>query len=132
MFNGRFYNKPGHLGMTRQQLKDALAGIEYIANDSIATPNITLSVEDVTTLFTDGTVDVDITVDIDADKQPGKLFVEDPEGNTAIAYVSAIKPDYVFYDYLSYNSTLNKTLYLIVRIARATPTAAHIIRKILD
>ena len=25
-FNGRFYNKPGHLGMTRQQLKDALAG----------------------------------------------------------------------------------------------------------
>lgn len=23
-FNGRFYNKPGHLGMTRQQLKEAL------------------------------------------------------------------------------------------------------------
>lgn len=26
LFNGKYYNKPGHLGMTRQQLKDALAG----------------------------------------------------------------------------------------------------------
>lgn len=26
LFNGKFYNKPGHLGMTRQQLKEALAG----------------------------------------------------------------------------------------------------------
>lgn len=24
LFNGKYYNKPGHLGMTRQQLKDAL------------------------------------------------------------------------------------------------------------
>lgn len=26
LFNGKYYNKPGHLGMTRQQLKEALAG----------------------------------------------------------------------------------------------------------
>lgn len=26
-FNGRFWNKPGHLGMTRQQLKDALQAL---------------------------------------------------------------------------------------------------------
>ena len=26
LFNGKYYNKPGHLGMTRQELKEALAG----------------------------------------------------------------------------------------------------------
>lgn len=26
LFNGKYYNKPGHLGMTRQQLIEALAG----------------------------------------------------------------------------------------------------------
>ena len=26
LFNGKYYNKPGHLGMTRQQLKEALEG----------------------------------------------------------------------------------------------------------
>ena len=26
LFNGKYYNKPGHLGMTRQQLKEALDG----------------------------------------------------------------------------------------------------------
>ena len=27
LFNGKYYNKPGHLGMTRQQLKDALKAL---------------------------------------------------------------------------------------------------------
>ena len=26
LFNGKYYNKPGHLGMTRAELKEALAG----------------------------------------------------------------------------------------------------------
>lgn len=26
LFNGKYYNKPGHLGMTRDELKEALAG----------------------------------------------------------------------------------------------------------
>ena len=26
LFNGKYYNKPGHLGLTRQQLKEALEG----------------------------------------------------------------------------------------------------------
>lgn len=27
LFNGKYYNKPGHLGMTRAELKEALAGV---------------------------------------------------------------------------------------------------------
>ena len=26
LFNGKYYNKPGHLGMTRTELKEALQG----------------------------------------------------------------------------------------------------------
>lgn len=80
LFNGKYYNKPGHLGMTRQQLKEALDG------GGIKTVIVELTAEEALTIYQDGTV----TKSIEITGQPSIMAIATPEGNSLLCYLSLI------------------------------------------
>ena len=104
LFNGKYYNKPGHLGMTRQELKEAIQGAvdnNLVDVDNLV-PNIELSVADVLTLISTGYIN-DVTVTgLTGNPYPDYIIVSAEELGTSKFRFADFKTmpryDYLFYD----------------------------------
>lgn len=51
LFNGKYYNKPGHLGMTRAKLKEALKKSENDVQPDLNKPLLDISLADIASLI---------------------------------------------------------------------------------
>ena len=116
LFNGKYYNKPGHLGMTRAELKGALEKAEKSGIDITAAPNITLDASDATSLLS-GTVLNSIPVTgIEDDTIPQYLIIE-INGVSEISYVPFISRDAVGYNYSCTLYAMGGYVYGTIRIS---------------
>ena len=116
LFNGKYYNKPGHLGMTKAELKGALEKAEKSGIDITAAANITLDVSDATSLLS-GTVLNQIPVTgIEDDIIPQYLIIE-INGMTEISYVPLISRDTIGYNYSFTLYAMGGYVYGTVRIS---------------
>lgn len=84
-----FYNKKGHLGMTRAELLEKLNGGGVVPINTL--PNITLTAEDVTKLQNGESVTFELSEAINPDKIPQGFIVKAPVSeNSAEWYVAGL------------------------------------------
>lgn len=82
LFNGKYYNKPGHLGMTRAELLEALQG----GGGGIETVTVELTADEALSIYQGNNV----IKSIEISGTPGIMAITTPDGNSLLCYLSVI------------------------------------------
>lgn len=82
-FNGKYWHKAGHLGMTTAQVKEALAGG---GGGGIKTVTVELTADEALSIYQGSSV----TKSIEITDQPNIMVITTPDGNSLLCYLSVI------------------------------------------